>query len=109
MIDGSAEDRDGMFVNGSTEAVYIGAWADDMRNGQGVFSWHGGSDADGSVYDGEWKDHDREGPSTMTYASDGSYYVGEWSNSKKDGQGTAFNADGTVRQQGQWVADEYVG
>ena len=40
--------------------------------------------SDGSVYEGEWKNDERDGIGIL-YESDGSKYEGEWSNDKKKG------------------------
>ena len=42
--------------------------------------------ANGSVYDGDWKNGDKDGQGKMTYAN-GSVYDGDWKNGDKDGIG----------------------
>ena len=46
-----------------------------MREGRGIFSW-----SNGNLYEGEWKEGNKNGLGTFTYL-DGSKYKGEW----KDG------------------------
>jgi cell division septation protein DedD len=48
--------------------------------------------ADGSEYDGEWKDDKTNGHGTYAYA-DGGEYVGQWKKGKKHGQGTYTSPD----------------
>jgi len=105
---------------------YTGGWKDDIKNGQGTFTWASGDQyvgefkndirngqgtmtwTNGDQYAGEYKDDIRNGQGTMTWAN-GDKYVGEWKNDKRDGQGALYNADGTVKQQGQWKEGEFVG
>ena len=51
--------------------------------------------ADGSTYDGEWKDDKGHGQGTLTWA-DGNKYEGEWKDGKKHGQGTYNYPDGST-------------
>ena len=68
---------------------YIGEWKDDNRNGQGTYTW-----ADGRKYVGEFKDGKVNGQGTLIMA-DGRKYVGEFKDSNFNGQGTFIMADGS--------------
>ena len=58
---------------------YEGEFADDMKNGEGVYVW-----------------------------VDGDRYEGGYVNNKRNGFGTYTFADGTV-QSGKWIEDEFIG
>lgn len=49
--------------------------------------------ADGSTYDGEYKDGDRQGYGTSVSAA-GNKYEGEWAHGYRNGQGKLTRADG---------------
>ena len=44
-------------------------------------------------YSGEWKNNDKHGRGTFTWAN-GDKFVGEWSDNERDGQGTYYFASG---------------
>lgn len=50
---------------------YIGDWSYGMKNGHGIFNW-----ADGSVYEGDFKDDQFHGKGEYTRA-DGKHYKGK--------------------------------
>ena len=77
---------------------------------KGLFQFHGHGTmiwADGSKYDGQWKDNDYHGQGIEIWA-DGSKYVGLWVKGKKTGQGTMIWANGS-KYVGQWKDDEFQG
>ena len=41
--------------------------------------------------------------------NDGRYYVGQIKDGLFHGKGTLFNSDGTIKQKGNWINDEFVG
>lgn len=51
---------------------YDGEYANDRKNGFGVFSWESGN-----VYRGGYLDDERDGYGEMFW-TDGSFYQGEW-------------------------------
>jgi len=65
-------------------------------HGSGTFRY-----ADGSVYEGEWKDGKRHGTGTCQYV-DGNVYEGEWKDGKPHGRGRLRYADRTVYE-GVWA------
>jgi hypothetical protein len=68
---------------------YIGDITNGKRNGKGKYIW-----ADGTIYDGNWKDDIMSGLGTMTDKK-GDKYTGGWFNNKRNGQGTLILANGT--------------
>ena len=64
-----------------------------MKHGKGVFYY-----ANGSRYEGEFRNDDQNGFGTYFY-TDSSKYEGEWKDDKKDGQGIFYFPNG----------DKYVG
>ena len=72
--------------------VYDGEWKDGKIHGQGKKTW-----ADGTVYDGEWKDGNYHGQGKMTWATDGTVYDGEWKDDNMHGQGEFTSLDGTFK------------
>ena len=67
---------------------YVGEWKDDEKNGQGTYTW-----ANGDKYVGEYRNGEKNGQGTYTSA-DGDKYVGEYRNSEKNGLGTVTYASG---------------
>ena len=82
--------------------VYEGQWKDNERNGQGIMRF-----ADGEVYVGTWKDGKMHGYGTYTFEN-GDVYEGQWKGGKKDGYGTYTFEDGDVYE-GQWKEGEIDG
>ena len=72
---------------------YSGEWKNNDKHGQGTYTF-----ANGEKFVGKFKDDKRNGQGTFTFAS-GDEYVGEWKANKRHGQGTVTFASG----------DEYVG
>jgi len=102
ILDGKPEDPSGTFIwaNGSK---YIGSWKNGAKNGQGTTTYF-----NGDTYVGEWKNGVHSGQGTYNWLNGGKY-AGEWKNGKRHGYGTSYNADGTIRQQGQWQDGGFVG
>ena len=69
---------------------------DDIRNGEGSFTW-----TCGATYIGNWSNNRMHGQGNLTYA-DGSRYLGEWNNGKSNGQGTFSWANG-AQHTGDWT------
>ena len=57
--------------------------------------------ADGSVYEGEWKEGKYHGRGVMRSA-DGAVYEGEFQGGKMHGVGVMRYADGSIAHDGQW-------
>ena len=70
----------------SDGSEYFGEWKDGERHGQGTLTWADGHEYDGDKYVGEWKDDNRNGLGTYIWAN-GDKYVGAKDN-KVNGQGT---------------------
>ena len=80
---------------------YLGEFKDDQRNGKGTYTW-----AVGDIYAGEWKDDQRTGQGTYTFAN-GNVYVGEFRDTKLNGQGTFTYANGNAYI-GEWRDNERI-
>ena len=80
------------------ETSYTGAWAGDMRAGEGVAEYK-----DGTKYEGAFQVDYRSGHGVATYAN-GDMYVGAWEGGKRQGLGTLSSSNGTVYH-GAWVDD----
>jgi hypothetical protein len=68
---------------------YDGEYGNNQRNGQGTLTF-----ANGDKYAGESNDGKENGQGTYTFA-DGDEYVGEWKDNKRNGQGTQTYSDGS--------------
>lgn len=66
---------------------YEGEFKDGMHNGVGIFT------SDGSTYEGEFKDDQFNGRGTMTHPN-GNKYIGEFKDGARNGQGTFTKANG---------------
>lgn len=66
---------------------YEGEFKDGMYHGVGVFT------SDGSRYEGEFKDNHFNGRGTLTHPN-GNKYIGEFKDGMRNGQGTFTNAKG---------------
>jgi len=71
-------------------SVYEGDWKDDKKHGEGKCTF-----ADGSVYEGELKNDKVHGEGKCTFAS-GEVYEGELKNGKRHGEGENTFASGTI-------------
>jgi len=79
--------------------VYEGEWKEGDRDGKGTLTLN-----DGSFYEGEWKDNFMQGQGTKTWPN-GQKYEGEWKEGEKDGQGTHTWSSGNVYE-GEWKGGE---
>lgn len=72
-------------------ARYKGEWSIDskQRYGKGIQVW-----ADGSVYQGYWKEGKAHGKGRLIHA-DGDVYEGEWEDDEANGTGTYYHTDGS--------------
>jgi hypothetical protein len=82
----------------------IGEWKNGKAHGHFLNSYlH--KNLKFATYDGEYKDNVRKGQGTFTFGPQsgrqGEKYVGEWRDNEKNGQGTYTFADGRV-QEGIW-------
>ena len=50
---------------------YEGGWVNNLRNGQGNYTY-----PNGDVYEGEWYEKERHGQGSYTYAGSGATYKG---------------------------------
>jgi len=79
---------------------YVGEWKDNKRNGQGTYAYPGGN-----KYVGEFKDDNYHGQGTYTWAN-GNKYVGEFKDDKQNGKGVLFKVNGVI-QSGIFVNDKF--
>jgi len=124
-LNGKPEDSNGRFEqdNGS---VYVGAWKNGKRDGQGTLNsytgdkyvgafknndYHGQGTytySTGEKYVGDFKDGQMDGQGTYTLA-DGRKYVGAIQNGRKNGYGTLYDARGNILEQGRYRNDFFIG
>ncbi len=93
------------FRNGTKVYKYQGNMIEGKQESTGIQShtW-----ADGSHYEGDYKNNVREGKGVYISAFDGSRYEGEWKDDKRNGKGIRrFGANG--RYEGDWKNDQYDG
>lgn len=57
---------------GNNVNQYEGAYENDKKHGNGIFTW-----ASGNVYKGSYVNDEREGEGEMRW-TDGSVYIGQW-------------------------------
>jgi len=84
--------------------VYTGDFRHHKKHGKGI--WSETEDGSGDIYDGEWKDNEREGQGTCTYSEDKEVYTGQWVKDKREGQGVMTDKAGGVIYNGDWVNDD---
>lgn len=60
------------------------------------------SNADGSFYEGQYKNGLKHGSGVMTYPN-GQVFVGTFENDKKHGLGTLFDLEKSIKQREQWL------
>jgi hypothetical protein len=78
---------------------YVGYFKNDAMYGLGTMTW-----SNGTIYTGEWRDNQRNGPGTLRVFEDGVFtkeYIGNWENDKKNGSGTMKWSDGDSYT-GEW-------
>lgn len=77
-------------------SMYEGTWKNSKANGKGRLIH-----ADGDVYEGEWKDDKAHGFGVYIH-TDGAQYEGYWKEDRQDGEGTETWPDG-AKYKGQYV------
>ena len=93
-------------IEGRGEAIYAdgsryeGMFRQGKREGEGVLFYPEDDELDRVKYDGEWDNDTINGSGTMSW-SDGDRYEGDWQNGYRHGTGTYFWQDGS-RYEGEW-------
>lgn len=82
--------------------IQSGCISGDCERGEGVFAY-----ADGSRYEGSFRNGKPDLKGTFTYPNDDKY-VGSFKEGVRHGSGQLFHADGTTTT-GQWKEGEYIG
>lgn len=82
--------------------IQSGCISGDCENGEGIFAY-----ADGSRYEGTFRNGKAELNGTFTYPND-EKYAGSFKEGFPHGTGRLFHTDGTVTA-GQWKEGEYIG
>ncbi len=78
---------------------YEGQWKNGQRNGEGVIFYNNGE----KEYEGHWKDDQRHGEGVeYFYMEKIKKYEGGWKEGKKHGNGVLYNSKGMKRYEGQW-------
>ena len=85
----------GPFFTANGKDTVVSQYANNRRNGVGLYIW-----SDGRVYEGGWKDGKCHGYGRMIFKN-GNWYQGEMKEDKKDGFGTFKWMDG------DWFQGEY--
>ena len=106
---------------------YKGGFIDDIREGNGkcitkdmlfIGQYKKGNPIKGKIYspngkillyDGDFINGELPNGIEIYKHNDGGYYVGQTQNNLYHGFGTLFNSDGTIKQKGNWINNEYVG
>jgi len=83
-------------------STYEGSWKNNLRHGNGKYTW-----ANGDVYEGSFVVDKREGHGSYTFGG-GERYEGGWKNDKRDGKGVFYTAEGKIFLQGTWKDDKFV-
>lgn len=104
---GATTEKDGVYRKKqpqktlSNGAMYEGEWNDETttRDGKGTQIW-----ADGSLYEGYWKNDKANGKGRLIHA-DGDVYEGEWKDDKAHGFGKYMHTDG-AQYEGFWKEDK---
>ena len=108
-VEGDCQNGTGAMIY-STGHRFTGGFKDGMRHGEGVLLLPGSrklvgvwenneikegtfTDADGTIYTGQWQFREREGQGTMTWP-DGRKYTGSFDNGLRHGKGTMIYPDG---------------
>jgi hypothetical protein len=78
--------------------VYDGNWKNYQRNGYGIYIYK-----NGDKYEGGWKDDKKNGNGKIIYV-DGNCYEGEWKDDKKNGNGMFIFSNGN-KYKGYWKND----
>lgn len=76
------------FRSQTLQETYLGEWKNDLKCGNGVYSY-----INGASYDGKWVDDLQDGMGIYLFA-DGSYYEGEWKEHKMHGKGVYVDTKG---------------
>ncbi|MEL6865079.1 MAG: caspase family protein, partial [Bacteroidota bacterium] len=82
--------------------IQSGCIMGDCQNGEGTFAY-----ADGSKYEGQFKNGSLDGWGTW-YFPNGDKYIGTFKNNYSHGKGTLYEINGQTTT-GEWVEGEYVG
>ena len=83
-------------------SLLLGEWVDDLRNGQGKYTY-----TNGDTYEGEWSNNLRHGKGSYTFSATGAKYVGNWVNGRKEGPGELLYAN--YKYNGLFAGDQVRG
>ena len=83
-------------------SLYDGQWKNGNREGFGIYIW-----ADGGVYDGLFSQNQIDIHGTMVWPN-GNIYIGDFEQGTKSGYGTLYNSKGIILYQGKWKYDQQV-
>ncbi len=81
---------------------YEGDFANDTRNGHGVYTWKSGNTHAGGYSDGL-----KSGPGVYRYRS-GERYEGDFTGNTRNGLGVVWTSSGQVSKAGRWKDDKLV-
>ena len=98
---GAVEDEPVLAEDDGTD-IQVGCLVGNCKDGEGVFAY-----ADGSKYEGQFKNGMLDGWGTWYFAS-GDKYIGSFKENYLNGKGTLYEADGK-QTAGEWDNGEYMG
>jgi len=79
----------------SSGDIYIGEWKNGVFEGHGTYYFLADNIAKDEIFEGRFKDGDRNGQGTLTF-SNGVKGVGIWINGKLNGPSVLYNENGSV-------------
>ena len=94
-IDANGNSQGTFIVHYATGNVFEGNYENDLRNGNGKYTW-----SDGSVYEGNWENDYQNGYGKYTW-SNGHVYEGNYENGARNGYGKLTLSNGSVYE-GNW-------
>ena len=84
---------------------YIGQYKNDIPIKGKLYSSNGKI----LLYDGDIINGQLPNDIQIYSLSDGGYYVGQCKEGLFHGKGILYNSNGTIRQKGNWINDEFIG
>ena len=92
-------------------SIYVGAFENNLKHGQGFYTYPADDNEGLASYDGEWKKGLPSGFGTLIYKEKGKQYIGQWLNNYKQGYGLmTFGEESEIlKYEGEFKGDERSG